>query len=161
MHAMTVEGLVGASASITLSNTAMGVYKEARNKGDTATMERALGYANEMRDQAEDYKVVADKGMEEDAKAAKEKAELERQEAIQKRREEQEKLEERIEESRNANTDRVEISEEGKAAVESNSGLEHVGADGTGADMTGEPVTYIKTGEVVSVEESPDLSVTV
>ena len=40
--------------------------------------------------------------MKEDAKEAREKAKAEQENAIQKRREEREKLEERIEESRNA-----------------------------------------------------------
>ena len=87
-----------------LLNTPMRVFKEARRKGDTATMERAMGYVGDFSDKAEEYKAEADKGMEEDAKEAREKAELQREEAVRKRREEREKLEAKMEESRNADT---------------------------------------------------------
>ena len=116
MHTKTMEGLVGARTNMNLMNTPMRVFKEARRKGDTETMERAMGYVGDFSDKAEEYKAEADKGMEEDAKEAREKAELQREEVVQKRREEREKLETKIEENRNAdsNTDIVEISEEGK-----------------------------------------------
>ncbi len=111
MHTKTMEGLVGARTNMNLMNTPMRVFKEARRKGDTETMERAMGYVGDFYDKAEDYKAEADKGMEEDAKEAREKAELQREKAVQKRREEREKLEAQIEENRNAdtNTDTVEI----------------------------------------------------
>ena len=122
VNAKTMEGLVGARTNMNLMNTPMRVFKEARRKGDTATMERAMGYVGEFHDKAEEYKMEADKGMEEDAREAREKAKLQREEAIQKRREEREKLEEGMEENRNAdtNTDIVEISEEGKALLKNN-----------------------------------------
>lgn len=160
MHAKTVEGLVGASTSINLSDTSMKVFREARNKGDTATMERALGYAAEMTDQAEDYQAVADKGMEEDAKETREKARTEQEEAIRKRREDREKQEERIQESRSTDTDTVEISAEGRAVSENTSGTEQVELEGAGTGTAEEPVIYTRTGEAVSMEENPELSVT-
>ena len=104
MHTKTMEGLVGARTNMNLMNTPMRVFKEARRKGDTETMERAMGYVGDFSDKAEEYKAEADKGMEEDAKEARKKAELQREEAVQKRREEREKLEEKIEENRNADT---------------------------------------------------------
>ena len=126
MNTKTMEGLVGARTNMNLMNTPMRVFKEARRKGDTATMERAMGYADEFSGKAEDYKAEADKGMEEDAREAREKAKLQREEAIQKRREEREKLEDRIEGNRNAdtNTDTVEISEEGKVLLKDNVDLD-------------------------------------
>lgn len=42
MHTKTIEGLVGASTNVNLLNTPMRVFKEARRRGDTATMERAM-----------------------------------------------------------------------------------------------------------------------
>ena len=104
MHTKTMEGLIGARTNMNLMNTPMRVFKEARRKGDTETMERAMGYVGDFSDKAEEYKAEADKGMEEDAKEAREKAELQREEAVQKRREEREKLEAKIEENRNADT---------------------------------------------------------
>lgn len=49
MNTKTMEGLVGARTNMNLMNTPMRVFKEARRKGDTATMERAMGYADEDR----------------------------------------------------------------------------------------------------------------
>ena len=71
MNTKTMEGLVGARTNMNLMNTPMRVFKEARRKGDTATMERAMGYADEFSGKAEDYKAEADKGMEEDAREAR------------------------------------------------------------------------------------------
>lgn len=163
MNTKTMEGLVGARTNMNLLNTPMRVFKEARRKGDTATMERAIGYVGEFSDKAEDYKAEADKGMEEDAKEAREKAKLQREEAIQKRREEREKLEERIEENRNAdtNTDTVEISEEGKVLLKDNVDSGSTGSDEIKMDATKEPVTYTKTGETVPSEQGASISVSV
>ena len=45
MNAKTMEGLAGASASMSLISTPMNVAKEAERKGDTDKMQRALGSA--------------------------------------------------------------------------------------------------------------------
>lgn len=170
MNTKTMEGLVGARTNMNLVNTPMRVYKEARRKGDTATMERAMGYVDEFSDKAEDYKAEADKGMEEDAKEAREKAKLQREEAVRKRREEREKQEERIEENRNAdsNTDTketgacfLEISEEGKELLKDNIDSGSVGLDEIKVNAVKEPVTYTKTGEMVPSEQGPGISVSV
>lgn len=156
MNTKTMEGLVGARANMNLLNTPMRVYKEARQKGDTATMERAMGYVNDFSDMAEKYKTEADKGMEEEAREAREKAKVQREDAIRKRKEEREKLEERIQENRNAdsNADTVEISEEGKVLLKNNTGLESTTrTEEVKADTVKEPVTYTKTGEIVSAEK--------
>lgn len=156
MNTKTMEGLVGARANMNLLNTPMRVYKEARQKGDTATMERAMGYVNDFSDMAEKYKTEADKGMEEEAREAREKAKVQREDAIRKRKEEREKLEERIQENRNAdsNADTVEISEEGKVLLKNNTGLESTTrTEDVKADTVKEPVTYTKTGEIVSAEK--------
>ena len=160
MNTKTTEGLVGARTNRNLLNTPMRVFKEARRKGDTETMKRAMGYADEFSGKAEDYKSEADKGMEEDARETREKAKLQREEAIQKRREEREKLEERIEGNRNAdtNTDTVEISEEGKALLKDNVDSGSIGSDEIKMDVVKEPVTYTKTGETVSAIDSEHVS---
>lgn len=165
MNTKTMEGLVGARTNMNLMNTPMRVFKEARRKGDTATMERAMGYADEFSGKAEDYKAEADKGMEEDAREAREKAKLQCEEAIQKRREEREKLETKIEENRNAdsNTDIVEISEEGKVLLKDNLASDAVGAETVAvkSDTVKEPVTYSKTGDAVPMEQETSISVSV
>ena len=165
MHTKTMEGLVGARTNMNLMNTPMRVFKEARRKGDTETMERAMGYVGDFYDKAEDYKAEADKGMEEDAKEAREKAELQREKAVQKRREEREKLEAQIEENRNAdtNTDTVEISEEGKVLSKDNLDTDAVGVetDVVKSDAVKEPVTYTKAGDAVPMEQETSISVSV
>ena len=88
MNTKTMEGLVGARTNMNLVNTPMRVFKEARRKGDTAPMERAMGYVVEFSEKAEDYKAEADKGMEEDAREAREKEKFQREEAVRRRREE-------------------------------------------------------------------------
>ena len=165
MHTKTMEGLIGARTNMNLMNTPMRVFKEARRKGDTETMERAMGYVGDFSDKAEEYKAEADKGMEEDAKEAREKAELQREEAVQKRREEREKLEAKIEENRNADTnaDTVEISEEGKVLLKDNLDTDAVGVetDVVKSDAVKEPVTYTKAGDVVPMEQETSISVSV
>ena len=165
MHTKTMEGLIGARANMNLMNTPMRVFKEARRKGDTETMERAMGYVGDFSDKAEEYKAEADKGMEEDAKEAREKAELQREEAVQKRREEREKLEAKIEENRNADTnaDTVEISEEGKVLLKDNLDTDAVGVetDVVKSDAVKEPVTYTKAGDAVPMEQETSISVSV
>ncbi|NBK00054.1 hypothetical protein D5282_22940 [bacterium 1xD8-48] len=165
MHTKTMEGLIGARTNMNLMNTPMRVFKEARRKGDTETMERAMGYVGDFSDKAEEYKAEADKGMEEDAKEAREKAELQREEAVQKRREEREKLEAKIEENRNADTnaDTVEISEEGKVLSKDNLDTDAVGVetDVVKSDAVKEPVTYTKAGDAVPMEQETSISVSV
>ena len=68
MNTKIMEGLTGASTSMNLLNTPMRVYKEARLKGDTATMERAAGYVGSFAGKAEEYKTEAYKGMKKEAK---------------------------------------------------------------------------------------------
>ena len=165
MHTKTMEGLVGARTNMNLMNTPMRVFKEARRKGDTETMERAMGYVGDFSDKAEEYQAEADKGMEEDAKEARKKAELQREEAVQKRREEREKLEAKIEENRNADTnaDTVEISEEGKVLLKDNLDTDAVGVetDVVKSDAVKEPVTYTKAGDAVPMEQETSISVSV
>ena len=42
MHTKTMEGLIGARTNMEMLNTPFRVFKEARLKGDTAMMERAM-----------------------------------------------------------------------------------------------------------------------
>lgn len=183
MHTKTMEGLVGASMNMELLNTPFRVYKEARRRGDTATMERAMGYVNDFSNRADEYKTKADEGMKEDAEEARKKAESEREIAIQKRREEREKLEERIAESRDKNegSDTVEVSEEGKLLLKENIASDGNDSSGINADINyninhninlndetfvnvkveREPVIYTKNGEVNQPEQGVSISVSV
>lgn len=171
MNTKTMEGLVGARTNMDLLNTPFRIYKEARRRGDTAIMERAMGYVTEFSDKANEYKEVADRGMKEDAEDAREKEKLEREKAIQKRKEEREKLEERIEESRDENkeTDTVEVSEEGKVLLKENGVIDSNDSDNINLDDTisantktgKEPVIYTKTGGVSLPEQTISISISV
>lgn len=149
MNAKTMEGLVGAKTNMDLLNSPFRVYKEARRRGDTATMDRAMGYVAEFSDKADEYKEAADRGMKEDAEEAREKAKSEREEAIQKRREEREKLEERIEESRSKNkeTDILEVSEEGRVLLKENGVADSNASDNINLDNTVSHNTKTKQAE--------------
>ena len=159
MHTKTMEGLVGARMNMDLVNTPMRVYKEARYKGDTATMERAMGYACEFADRADEYKAEADEGMKEEAKAAREKEKAEREKAIQKRKEERDKFEEKMEERKG--TDTVEVSEEGRILLKDNREIDNADSSETKSDIAKEPVMYTKTGEVSQAEQTAVISISV
>lgn len=161
MNANTMEGLIGAKTNVNLLNTPMHIFNEAERRGDTATMERAMGYAVELADKAEEYKTKTSRGMEEDARETKEKAKLEREEAVQKRKEEHEKLEAKIEDNKSEviNTDTVKISEEGREFVKDSVDLNTVNVDKTKADAARESITYTKTGEMNFTEQSAEISV--
>ena len=163
MNTKTMEGLVGASTNMNLINTPIRVFKEARRKGDTATMERAMGYAGEFADKAQEYKTKADEGMKEEAKEAREKEKLEREKAIEKRKEEREKLEARIEESKDTKVDTVKVSEEGKILLKDTvvSDEAVTSSEAGKPDAGKEPVIYTKTGEVSQQEQNNSISIPV
>ncbi len=167
MHTKTMEGLAGASTNMKLLNTPFRVYKDAERRGDTAVMERAMGYVGDFAEKAADYQKKAEKGMEEDAKEAREKAKTEQENAIRKRKEECEEQEKRIAESRYEDTDTVSISESGKTALDEKTDLVQTGADNSifveeaeDAVKT-ETVIYTKTGEALKLESGTNLSVSV
>lgn len=163
MHTKTMEGLVGAKTNMNLLNTPMRIYKEARRRGDTTTMERAMEYVGDFSNKAEEYQAKADEGMREETKEARKKAELERERAIEKRKEDKEKLEDRIEESRDGKVDTVEVSEEGKIrlkdAVVSDDAA--AGLEAAKPDAGKEPVIYTQTGEVSRQEHNSSISISV
>ena len=150
-----------------LLNTPFRVYKDAERRGDTAVMERAMGYVGDFAEKAEDYQKKAEKGMKEDAKEAREKAKTEQENAIRKRKEEREEQEKRIAESWNGDTDTVSVSESGKAALDGKTDSVQTGADnGISVEETAdavkmEPVIYTKTGEALTPESGTNLSVSV
>lgn len=161
MNAKMMEGLVGAEMNKDLISTPFRVYKEARRIGDTAKMERAMGYVVEFSQRADDYMEVTEEGLKEDAETAREKEELEREQALQKHQEEQEEFEERIEESRSDNhgNDTVYISEEGRnllneSGVNENGEMVNIDIEvKTETNMkpksnVDKPVIYTKTGAV-------------
>lgn len=172
MHTKTMEGLIGARTNMEMLNTPFRVYKEARLKGDTAMMERAMGYMQACEEDAYEYKEVADEGMKKDAEETRKIAEEQREEMIKNRREEREEQQKKLEEERKKNqgnktVDTVEISEEGKVLLKENIAATEGAVDGTetnGVDLdTGmptkpkadmEPVFYSSAGEVKQTEDT-------
>ena len=156
MNIQMMDGLLGASSNIKLSDTPMSVYRQASAEGDTEKMKRALGYTGECTEKAVKYQEKLDKGMKAEAKAEKEKAELEREAAIEKRREERKQAEEGTESGRPQETDLVQLSEAAKAALKNNKPVE------VAEPIDSEPVTYTPAGEIVTapLETEPTVSFT-
>lgn len=159
MNTKTMEGLTGARVNISLANVPMRVFNEAKRKGDTAAMERAMGYANEFTGKAEEYKTKAEEGMKEDAKAAGEKEKSEREKMLEKRREEREKLQAGIEGTKAAELDTVEVSEDGKVLLKKMIKTDTVNSAKGESDTGKEPVIYTKTGEVNQLEQHFNISI--
>ena len=158
MNAKTMEGLAGASASMSLISTPMNVAKEAERKGDTDKMQRALGYAAGMKDQAEEYGKKAEKGMKADAEEAKKQEKLRQEELVEAKRKEREEQEKRLKGegagSEASSFDSVEISPEGKSQAGAADDTATDGSDTAGAaaaaDSPGDMV-YDKSGESAQV----------
>ena len=153
MNIQMMEGLLGASSNIKLSSTPMSVYRQASAEGDTEKMSRALGYTGECTEKAVKYQEKLDKGMKAEAKAEREKAKLEQEAAIEKRREERKRAEEGTEPGRPQGTDQVQISEAAKAALK-NKPVEAV------EPIDSDPVIYTETGEIAAApaESEPMVS---
>ena len=153
MNVQMMEGLLGASSNIKLSGTPMSVYRQASAEGDTEKMKRALGYTGECTEKAVKYQEKLDKGMKAEAKAEKEKAELEQEAAIEKLREEHKRAEESTESGRPEGTDLVQLSEAAKAALKNSQPVE------AAEPVSSEPVIYTPTGEVSAVPAETEPSV--
>lgn len=155
MNLQMMEGLLGASSSIKLSDTPMSVYRQASAEGDTGKMERALGYTGECAEKAVKYQEKLDKGMKTEAEAEREKAKLEREAAIERRREERRRAEEGGAPAHAQESDLVQISEAAKAALKSKPA-------GAAEAVDGEPVTYTPSGEIAAApaEAEPTVSFT-
>ncbi len=155
MNVKTMEGLAGASASIRMISTPMSVADEAERKGDTDKMQRALGYAAGLREQAEEYGEKASQGMEIEAKEAKEKEKKLQEELKEARIAERKEQEERLQAARQDNSpqDTVEISEAGKNQAAAQAGTSGPDCSDSGASVP--DVAYDPFGEVVeAVQET-------
>lgn len=159
MNVKTMEGLAGASASIRMISTPMSVADEAERKGDTDKMQRALGYAAGLTEQAADYGEKASEGMKLDAREAKEKEKLQQKELVEARIKEREEQEKRIEAKRqeDADPDTVEISEEGRAQVEMSGSAVPASADSVPAVGYDEPGGAVKMA--LEIGDNVDVSV--
>ena len=155
MNAKTMEGLSGANANIRMLSIPMSVADEAERKGDTEKMQRALGYAAGLTEQAADYGEKASEGMKLDAKEAKEKEKLSQEELIEARSKEREEQEKKAETAKkeNADPDTVQISEEGRTQMDGSAvsvpvdGVQNMAYDETGGAVE----AAVETGVNVDV----------
>ena len=157
MNIKTMEGLVGAHTSMNIAKVPVRVYMEARRRGDSGTMERAMGYAGEFADRAKEYQAKADEGMEEEAREAREREKLEQEEAIAKRRMERKIQESEADKMHKENADTVEVSEEGRKLLEQGKtdAAETDGKDhpaGTGSKAAAGQVSTVDLTNVDSTE---------
>ena len=169
MHTLTMEGLLGAGMSAKLVDTPMRAAGEAERKGDRAAMERALGYAGEVTEQAEAYQEKTAKGMEKEAEEAKKSAKEQMEAAAEKRAEEREELEARGKEAVSENdatanagqpaepADLLELSEEGKRLSEggsSSAGHGPAPENGSAEYPDGGGSVYTAAGEIAPFGEA-------
>lgn len=169
MLANTTGNLLGANTAMDVIQTPMKVYKEARARGDTAVMKRAMGYVENCSDDAWEHKAKADEGLKQEAIEAKEKAQLEREELEQRLKENRRETEKRIEEARKGEN----AAEAAVNAAQNTSEDEKIELDNPleAAETTAEaaqsaadpsaPVTYTKNGAVRPFNTEVKFSVTV
>ena len=123
MKAGSMEGLIGASQNMKLTRTPMRVYKEAEHRGDTETMERAMGYVTDFQEKAHEHSEKAQEELAKELKEEREEQELKREQATTKRKEETKEYREKVQESNKSDIqgiDSAEISEEGKEILKNN-----------------------------------------
>lgn len=121
MKAGTMEGLIGASRNMKLTNTPMRVYRDAERRGDLAVMERALGYAGDFAEEAYECKDRAEEALCREMKEEREVQEQEREAALEKSRAEAKLRQEQQMEQAVGPAALVEISAAGQKALQEQS----------------------------------------
>lgn len=136
MNTKTMEGLAGAATSVRLTAVPMNAFREAQRKGNTDGMDRAMGYASGLMEQAGEYQDKTRAGMKLEAEEAKKEEKIAQEKLLEKRKTEKEAQEKRIQESRaegsRSPVDSVEISEKGREYVERTGGTGASAASGSG-----------------------------
>lgn len=150
MHTKTMEGLIGARTNMNLTREPMRVYKEARRKGNTAVMERAMGYVHDFEDRAYEYKDKADEGMKEEARENREKEKLEREKALEERREE--RKEQEAEAAAKIQDNRSQSKTDVQTGTDPTNNLQVTGTD----QNTDETANSVKSPGADSVKISPE-----
>ncbi|MCM1334198.1 MAG: hypothetical protein NC237_04015 [Eubacterium sp.] len=147
MKAGSMEGLIGANANIGIARTPLRVYKEAERKGDTATMERSMGYFTELSQKAvRDTEKAAEETLKEQKEERRER-EIEREQAIEEKRAETKAARESALETAETNAaEKTEVDPIGEGAI----------GEGTPtSEPTPEvvPLVYTDTGAARAVAE--------
>lgn len=168
MIARTQEGLIGANNAMNVIRTPMKVFYEARARGDKATMDRAMGYASEINEDAWEHKYNTDEALKQEAEENKAKAQQEA-EALARRIEEsieenRDKLEETTEDGSNGLHTLTGVTSEENAGQNPEASQSEYSAEKTEpADNHGgsEPVTYDKGGKITAAEPKIHFNITV
>lgn len=150
MKAGSMEGLIGASVNMKLSQTPMRVFKEAERRGNTEVMKRAMGYVTDFQEKAHECSDRAQEELAKELKEERKEQEIKRQQALE-RKEETKEYVEKIQENNKSDipaTDRVEISEEGKVVLKNNSQTEET----TPIVETTDVKMYTSEGKAISIE---------
>lgn len=162
MIAKTADGLIGANVAMNEIRTPMRVFKEARAKGDQATMDRAMGYAEKLNTAAMENKEQTDAALKQEAKENQAKAEQQREELAQRIRESRKEAEERLKNADDTSELTVEGASEGKgseAGKISENTEEMLPLHSETVESV--PVTYTKSGDVKPADIQVKFSVTV
>lgn len=138
MQTNTAAGLIGANAYLQETRVPTKVFKEARAEGDTAKMERAIGYVEKLGSTALEYKKQADKGLKEEARQAREEAREKQEELAQRIKDDRIKAEERLEAART----------DGEAAGTAEAAVDGAYAEAAETGESAPNLTYTKDGEV-------------
>lgn len=113
MKSGSMEGLIGANANVDIAKVPLRVYKEAERKGDTATMERSMGYFTEF----------SQKAVRDTERAAEETLKEQREERAEREREAEKALERKIEENLAADKVQAETKTEAQTPAEAVEGV--------------------------------------
>ena len=151
MKAGSMEGLIGASINMELTRTPFRVYKEAERKGDTAAMERAMGYVVDFQEKAHECSDRAQEELPKELEEERREQEIRREEALERREETEEFIESvRKNNKDTSETDSVEISEEGRAVLENSPQAEQASPSLENTDIK----LYTSEGKPISAEPS-------
>lgn len=159
MIAKTADGLLGANNAMNVIRTPMKVFKEARAKGDTATMDRAMGYVEKTNTAAWESKNNADEGLKQEAKENKAKQQQETEELAARIKAKAEEMQQTDKGS--ALPDAV-PAEEGEAPAQDAPDL--TPAAPYSSETAADPVTYTtytKAGEAKPAEVKTEFNVVV
>ncbi len=158
MLAKTTDGLLGANNAMNVITTPMKVFKEARARGDTATMERAMGYVEKTNTAAWESKNNADEGLKQEAKENKLKQQRESEELAARIKAKTEEMQQKPD-NEGTLPDPV-PTEEGETKETAEANPEATVAAPYGEE-TADPVTYTKSGETKPAEVEPQFNVVV
>lgn len=86
MKSGSAQALIGANVNVNIAKVPLRVYKEAERKGDTAAMERSMGYFTDFSSKAARYTQEASRETLKEQREESRERELEREKALEEKR---------------------------------------------------------------------------